>query len=346
MQRTRKARLLRICPAVISAPRCVHLCNHRQLNFFEALWGEEMYWEIERWFVFRLLLRTLQTLTKFFTQYFAFVHRAVSCEVAQNFQIAGTNNHVWTSFPYYTSSERAEIISELCACKFFFSHSVAIMTATDIKKLNDKFRKAMATSNSWLTYALLRFERIPAEMLEKWIAESEAGTNSLETPLIIDARRTDEWEHSHLPGAINLYTWNKRNKMQFLKKTHRGQLIVVYCGLGLRSGNGPHRLEERKRRKKMTVSFATITRYLSKMVAIKRLSAGLCPKRWLLWLGEFEQMLLCINGCVDPSRTLACEDRAEERADRWTSRPDGESKKEAPFLVVCTNYPTPLFKHY
>jgi hypothetical protein len=54
-------------------------------------------------------------------------------------------------------------------------------------------------------------------------------------PVILDARRPDEWRHSHLWSARNVHAW--KMKLSVLDGVPKNQLVVTYCAVGLRSGN-------------------------------------------------------------------------------------------------------------
>lgn len=54
-------------------------------------------------------------------------------------------------------------------------------------------------------------------------------------PCIIDARRPDEWRHSHIWSARNVHAW--KFKESVFKDVPKEQLVVTYCAVGLRSGN-------------------------------------------------------------------------------------------------------------
>lgn len=53
-------------------------------------------------------------------------------------------------------------------------------------------------------------------------------------PVIIDARRPDEWRHSHIWSARNVHAW--KFKSSAFDGIPKEQLIVTYCAVGLRSG--------------------------------------------------------------------------------------------------------------
>jgi rhodanese-related sulfurtransferase len=57
-------------------------------------------------------------------------------------------------------------------------------------------------------------------------------------PLIIDCRRQDEYEYSHLDNAINLHSWtmNTEKLKEALKGIPKDRPIITYCAIGLRSG--------------------------------------------------------------------------------------------------------------
>ncbi len=92
---------------------------------------------------------------------------------------------------------------------------------------------------------------IMPERLDCLIKKMKDGKNlPLEQkPVVLDARRPDEWRHSHIWSARNIHAWHP--KMSVLEGVPKEQMIVTYCAVGLRSGNDFSR-----------VFFSALTHYL------------------------------------------------------------------------------------
>lgn len=77
---------------------------------------------------------------------------------------------------------------------------------------------------------------ISPDELARWLADPSRAK-----PLLIDARRPDEFAASHLPGAIRVDP--SRDPCTQVKGTPPTQPIVVYCSVGWRSAEAARRLQ-------------------------------------------------------------------------------------------------------
>jgi rhodanese-related sulfurtransferase len=66
--------------------------------------------------------------------------------------------------------------------------------------------------------------------------ELQKAMNSKDPPIIIDVRSKQEYNESHIPNAIH--------KREDWKEFRKDEFIVVYCGVGFRSGKCTRQLME------------------------------------------------------------------------------------------------------
>ncbi len=82
-----------------------------------------------------------------------------------------------------------------------------------------------------------RFSEVPqisTEALAQWLASGEAS------PLLLDARRPEEYEIAHLPGAQRLNPDEIRGRIELDAPVETP--IVIYCAVGYRSSKLARRL--------------------------------------------------------------------------------------------------------
>lgn len=75
------------------------------------------------------------------------------------------------------------------------------------------------------------------------MAISPAAVERLENPLLLDAREREEFQVSHLPGA--LYLGYKKPDFERLAKVDKERPLVVYCTVGFRSERMAKQLRDR-----------------------------------------------------------------------------------------------------
>lgn len=89
-------------------------------------------------------------------------------------------------------------------------------------------------SMTWLVVERMIQERFPevpqvsTTELSEWLA-----TPGSDRPLLLDARTSEEWAVSHLPGALLATTEDQA--LVELQGAEQDHLIVVYCSVGYRS---------------------------------------------------------------------------------------------------------------
>jgi rhodanese-related sulfurtransferase len=80
----------------------------------------------------------------------------------------------------------------------------------------------------WLAQWYPEVRNLPVAALAAWLADASRAP-----PLIVDIRSAEEQAVSTLPGAVCATT--SREAMRFLARQDRGQPVVVYCAVGVRS---------------------------------------------------------------------------------------------------------------
>ncbi|HXM26565.1 MAG TPA: rhodanese-like domain-containing protein [Chthoniobacterales bacterium] len=68
------------------------------------------------------------------------------------------------------------------------------------------------------------------------LAERIAAKNGAR-PLLIDVRARQEYEVSHLPGAV--WAETPQQIASTMREASDGQAVVLYCSVGVRSSNAP-----------------------------------------------------------------------------------------------------------
>ncbi|MBI4624748.1 MAG: rhodanese-like domain-containing protein [Verrucomicrobia bacterium] len=77
--------------------------------------------------------------------------------------------------------------------------------------------------------------------LASWLANPQR-----EQPLLIDVRTREEYEVSHLPGAV--WAATAEQQAEALRKAKPGQPVVLYCSVGWRSAEAAVRLGKKRGR--------------------------------------------------------------------------------------------------
>ena len=94
----------------------------------------------------------------------------------------------------------------------------------------------------WLTTLKMIRAKFPAvaqlstDKLQSWLDEpgqSEAGQSQLERPLLLDVREKDEYEVSHLKGAVSAPS--EKEALEALEGVSQDRSVVLYCSVGYRS---------------------------------------------------------------------------------------------------------------
>jgi len=99
----------------------------------------------------------------------------------------------------------------------------------------------------WLRTFLFRHtRRIHVEELEGWLNDKASNV------LVLDARRPDEYEMSHILGSVNVNALSKKIP-DFLKEEDKERSLVIYCAVGLRSGLLEQRLHKKGFKKTYTI---------------------------------------------------------------------------------------------
>lgn len=78
------------------------------------------------------------------------------------------------------------------------------------------------------------------DQVEQWMGDSSAS------PLLLDVRKTEEFEVSHLDGAVNVNPSASAESLAdtVLEGVDKGRRIVTYCAVGMRSARLAQRLQE------------------------------------------------------------------------------------------------------
>lgn len=83
------------------------------------------------------------------------------------------------------------------------------------------------------------------QMSTQELAERMAASSNNAGPLLIDARTREEYEVSHLPGAI--WAETPSQIAAALRETSDRQAVVFYCSVGVRSSKAAAKLVESRR---------------------------------------------------------------------------------------------------
>ena len=73
------------------------------------------------------------------------------------------------------------------------------------------------------------------------VASLKAAMKSPKPPLVLDVRDGEEFDASHVPGAIHALWYDMLERVSGIKKTRE---IVVYCHSGPRAVKAAHELAE------------------------------------------------------------------------------------------------------
>lgn len=75
--------------------------------------------------------------------------------------------------------------------------------------------------------------------------EFKNGYESDSSAVVLDVRRSDEFEHAHLPNAINLDWLNKDAFEHGISKLPKDRVYYVYCRSGRRSSEAATFMQEK-----------------------------------------------------------------------------------------------------
>ena len=122
-------------------------------------------------------------------------------------------------------------VPEYCA---LFSHKPRTkVTIEEIEKIDEALKEAVEET-------LKESEQMQTENYNVQVYLDKLPT-SLQNTVIIDLRKEEEYEKSHLPNAIRLDPWEV---MDFVLKTGKDKTYILYCEKGIVSGDLAYRLKK------------------------------------------------------------------------------------------------------